>query len=66
MYYLLAQEYLNGILLDNWMIKNPITGKNYIYEIFSLAYSDSKKYCYENNNREVRVIVVHSKTKIET
>jgi|13_taG_2_1085334.scaffolds.fasta_scaffold08001_2 hypothetical protein len=66
MYYLLAQEYLNGILLDNWMIKNPITGKNHIYDNFSLAFSDSKKYCHETHNREVRVIVVHSKTKIES
>ena len=64
MYYLLAQEYLDGILLDNWMIKDPITNKNYIYDNFQKAYSESKRLSYEVNRREIRVIVVHSKFRI--
>ena len=64
MYYLLAQEYLDGVLLDNWMIKDPITNKNYIYDNFQKAYSESKRLSYEVNRREIRVIVVHSKFRI--
>ena len=64
MYYLLAQEYLDGVLLDNWMIKSPITNKNYIYNNFQEAYSESKRLSYEVNRREIRVIVVHSKFRI--
>ena len=64
MYYLLAQEYLDGVLLDNLMIKDPITNKNYIYKNFQKAYSESKRLSHEVNRREIRVIVVHSKFTI--
>ena len=60
MYYLLAQEFLDGILLSNWYIEDPITGKPLKYSFYSIAYAKAKAQCFEVNSREVRVFVVHS------
>lgn len=63
MYYLLAQEFLDGILLSNWYIENPITGRRLKYEVYSIAYAKAKAQCFEVNSREVRVFVVCSDLK---
>ena len=60
MYYLLAQEFLDGVLLSNWYMQNPTTGKPLKYEIYSIAYSKAKTQSFEIKNREIRVFVMHS------